>query len=334
MKNNIPAKLGLMAKLWAVDDDYTGNSPDIYAISVTTLIKPVRELILIMQERKNPSPVPDFVAPTDEELLSRVKAKIGQNIHSGYEQALIHRGIENMAKVGLGDVYLNSMRVNPKIKSEPEEENWDVYTERRATKKYGKYRVSGQIDSIVFGELGDLKTTSNFVYHLPDTKDKHILQGSINRVLQGDLVESDHICITYVILDYRAFEASRDNYVNTPVFDKNYVLLTREATHDFIMSRLDAVTKYIDSPQSELPKCNDKDLWVRGTKYKYFSKPTNKVATKVFDTMTEASGFLMSKGGKGIIKTVKGRPKACNYCSVKEVCQQRVALINSGDLTP
>jgi hypothetical protein len=39
--------------------------------------------------------------------------------------------------------------------------------------------------------------------------------------------------------------------------------------------------------------------------------------------MAEAQAFMVEKAGKGVIKTVPGEVKACEYCPAFTICKQK-----------
>jgi hypothetical protein len=84
--------------------------------------------------------------------------------------------------------------------------------------------------------------------------------------------------------------------------------------------------------QDYLPDCTPEELWQKDPVYKYFKNPQGKRATKNFMSLLEANQLKAKNGGVGIVKTVFGEAKACNYCKAASVCEQRDRLIEEGIL--
>jgi len=97
-----------------------------------------------------------------------------------------------------------------------------------------------------------------------------------------------------------------------------------QETETWIKERLTQIDKFKKTPQRDLPRCSDKDLWRGDTTYKYFSDPnkTNGRSTKNFTDKLQAHLFLQQKG-KGIIIETPGKVKACGYCPAFPICTQK-----------
>jgi len=90
--------------------------------------------------------------------------------------------------------------------------------------------------------------------------------------------------------------------------------------------------KYWDSPEQEIPECEDSDLWRSQSTHKYF-KSTNQIrSTKNFDTADQAFSYMASQGNVGVVKEFPGRVMACNYCSAFSLCSQKNQLMAAGYL--
>lgn len=105
-------------------------------------------------------------------------------------------------------------------------------------------------------------------------------------------------------------------------------------TEAFISSKLQAIETYWDSPEEEIPPCDDTELWRSEPQFKYYKNGdiTAKRSTKNFDTRQEAVIHMSTNGGIGAIKEVPGQVMACKYCPAFAICSQKDQLIASGDL--
>jgi hypothetical protein len=109
-----------------------------------------------------------------------------------------------------------------------------------------------------------------------------------------------------------------------------YELMSLRDTERFIKDRLNNLTQAKSMTQEELPDCTDDELWRSEPVYKYYADP-NKLgrSTKNFDDYLSAHTHLANMG-KGIVLEVKGKAKACNYCSANPICLQAESLRQQG----
>lgn len=107
-------------------------------ISATSLIKPLRQLILASRVPKEQS-LPD--------LGDMINSRMGSAIHDGIERAWKENYKTALEKLGYPERVIQKIQINPK----PEERLEDgipIYMEQRAFKKVGKYTIGGKFDFI------------------------------------------------------------------------------------------------------------------------------------------------------------------------------------------
>lgn len=311
-KADIP--LGLA--VWLVADNYDYVNDPKY-ISATTLLKPVKQIIL--SQRVDQSKV-------SNDLEDYIARSMGTSLHSAIEAVWKDNPQKALKTLGYSDSFCERVKINPE---EPRKEDINIFLEQRAVKKINGWSVGGKYDLVVNGLLNDYKSTSVYTYINNDKDKDYQLQGSIYRWLNPDKITEDWIQINFIFTDWSSVQASRDSkYPQHRIAYKQIPLLSIQDTENFIAKKLSVIDKYLNSPESEIPPCQDEDLWRSETKYKYFSNPESTRATKNFDSQAEANRYWMvEKKGKGIVKVFPGSPRRCMYCGAASICQQRKQML-------
>lgn len=164
----------------------------------------------------------------------------------------------------------------------------------------------------------------------------YLLQGSIYKWLNPNIIKKDHMNIHYIFTDWSAADAKqKPEYPQARVLTQRIPLISLEETQQYVESKLMQYDQYRDAPESEIPYCTDEDLWRKETVWKYYKDPSKIEgrSTKNFTTSAEAFARLAQDGSVGIVKEVKGGVVACRYCSAFPVCTQKDTYILSGELT-
>lgn len=307
--------------------DHYDYDDDPNTISATTLIRPLRQIILS-------SRVPDGIGTID--LLSMMQARMGTAIHNGIEIAWKQHYAKALSSLGYPQSMIERVRINPQP-SEVTEGIIPVYLEQRAKRQVGKYFVSGKFDIIIDGRLEDVKSTSAFVVVSGSNDEKFSLQGSIYRWLNPSLITKDSMAIQYIITDWNKHRAQADpKYPQQRHYEKVLPLKSVLETDAWIRRKVQQIDAYWDAPEDELPLCSDSDLWRTEPTFKYYKNPTNATAgkrsTKNFETLHDARLRLIEDGNVGVIKEIPGQVTACKYCKAFPICSQKDALIANGDL--
>ena len=301
-------------KLWLVDDTYDYQVNPNY-ISATTLLRPVKEIIL--QKRLQ---LTEGVVETEmSDLYARC---VGTAIHNGIEEAWTKRLARNARKLNIPEKAIEKMKVNPTAE-ELEQGFMPIYMEQRATKNVGKYTIGGKFDMVLDGELFDFKTTGVFTYTNKTNDSKYALQGSIYRWLNPDKITSDHITICYLFKDWQATRVGTEGYPPNVCVGVQIPLLSIAETAQYVNHKIALIDKYLHASEDEIPECTEEDLWLKAT-YRYYANPAKMTrCTKKFDSMAEAAAYQRSKGNIGIIQAdlKAGR---CKYCSAAPICKQRL----------
>lgn len=294
-------------------------------ISVTTLMKPVRQLILASRVPKEDSP-PD--------LGSMINSRMGTAIHDAIERAWKDNHVNALKALGYPERIIQRIRINP-TKEELTQDIIPVYMERREYKKIGKYTIGGKFDFIGEGRVEDFKTTSTYTAMAKTKDDDYILQGSLYRWLNPDLVTRDEMAIQFIFTDWSAAKAKSDpSYPQKRIQERVLKLKSIPETDAYVRRKLALIEQYWDAPEDQIPECADSDLWRTEPIFKYY-KNKDKVggrSTKNFETKQEAYDRLAADGSGGVVIEHPGQVKACMYCAGFNACTQKDRLIASGDL--
>ena len=318
-------KIPLSVALFLATDNYDYSS-DPNEISVTTLIKSTRQVILGNRAKKL---VEDGSVGVGD-VCDFVPSRLGTAIHEGIERAWLNPR-QGLLALGKTEEMINAVVINP---SDDEDltDKVPIYLERRTKKEIDGVIVSGAFDFCGDGTLRDTKTTGTFMYTKQKSDGKYIRQGSIYRWLNPDIITDDVMHIDFIFKDWNANKAiSSDKYPQSAVQDYPLTMMSYEDTELYIKAKLSALVKFKEVDEVDLPHCSDEDLWMEQSEYKYYTVPGAKRATKVFGT--DAAGAYHHKSTKGVgeVREIKAEPKACKWCEAVS-CSQRDGYIQSGIL--
>lgn len=312
--NNISLPLAVFL---ATDNyDYEPNT-----ISATSLLKPTRQYILSKRVPKE---------DMNLDVGSLVSSRMGSAIHIAIEQAWLNPE-KALKLLGYPEDIIKRIKINPE---KVNKNDIPVYMEQRSYKKLLGHTISGKFDFVAEGKVQDFKSTSVYTYLNQSNREKYILQGSIYRWLNPDIITKDVMSIQYIFTDWSKVASLKNpDYPSNRVITQNLPLQSLEATEEFIKQKLTQLDKYNDTPEPELPYCTDDDLWRKETVYKYYKNPKKRTrATKNFTSRKEAMIKLVEDGSIGIIEEVKGQVNACKYCNAFNLCTQKDKLIADGSL--
>lgn len=321
MKITNVSAINLPLAVWLLHDEYDYVDMENY-ISVTGLMKPIRQTILT-------SRIPAQERQMD--VADTIARAMGHAVHDSIERAWERGHKRAMGKLGYPDHVIERVMINPTPEQLQERDDIiAVYMEQRAYKKVEingvTYTVGGKFDMVADGELYDHKSTSAFSWLFGTRDDDHQLQGSAYRWLNPVKITGDHIHINYIFTDWSRMQArTNPKYPQKRVEEKHIPLLSVQETENWVKERLRLIHAHWNSPEEQIPECTDKELWRSDPSYKYYSDPTkiSGRSTRNFDNKHDAQEFMNSKGGKGIVITVPGEAKACNYCDAFDFCKQK-----------
>jgi len=322
---NVPLALAV----FLANDNYDHESD---TVSATALLKPTRQLILADR-------LPPEAGMVD--ISGLVKSRMGQAIHDGIEQAWKSNYADAMKALGYPQRVINKVKVNP-LPGEVGEDDVPVYLEQRHYKHIMGYKISGKFDFVAEGMVQDFKSTGVFTY-MNDTKtEDYILQGSIYRWLAPHIITSDQMQIHYIFTDWQAARANEPGYPKSQVLSITLDLMSLEATEQFVINKLRELEANRQLQESDLPLCNDKELWRKEPEWKYYKNPQKMSrSTKNFKVSefgsenaarSAAYARLAKDGNVGVVVEKPGEVVACKYCPAFPICSQKDALVADGSL--
>lgn len=316
MKITNTQDIPLPMAIWLLTDEYDYiNDPDY--ISVTTLMKPLKQIVLakrVPQENKS------------FDLSDLIASRLGTALHDSMEKAINTNMPKALRMLGYPQEVIDRVLVNPT----PEQvslvqEPIILWTEQRTVKEVGKWKVGGKYDLVAEGVVQDNKSTSAYTWVYGGRDDDHRRQLSIYKWLNPEVITEDYGVINYIFTDWKKGDAKTNpKYPQSRLVSKNLDLTPPEEIHKWIESKLEQLARFMDKPESHMPECTAEDLWMSDPTFKYYADPakTSGRSTKNFESLAEAN-MHRATTGKGIVITTLGQPKRCGYCPAFEVCEQK-----------
>lgn len=319
------SEVPLALAVFLATDSYDHND-DPFTVSATTLLKPIRQIIL-----------PNRI-PAGEGLVSladMMNSRMGTAIHDGIEKAWMTNYRGAMESIGLPQRVIDRVVINPSddlLNSTTD--LIPIYLEQRLKRQLGKWTITGKFDFIGEGKVQDFKSTSTFTYKKQTSAEKYTQQGSIYRWLDPKKIHQSRMDIHYIFTDWKGAMAKTDpSYPPKRFHTQSFELLSLNETEAFIRKKLALIEQYWDAPEEEIPQCDDDELWRSEPQFKYYKNPEKTArSTKNFDTMQDAMIRLSEDGNVGIVKEVPGQVTACKYCPAFAACTQKDQLVAVGDL--
>lgn len=311
--------VSLPLAVWLAADGYDFSAAGRRAISATSLLKPVRQILLRERLTQNDVEIPDVV--------DFIPARLGHTIHDGIEKAWRNDCFDSLRKLGYPQGLIDAIVINPET---VEDSQIPVYVEQRYERQIMGYIVSGKFDMILEGELQDFKSTSVYSWIKGGKDEDYRLQGSIYKWLNPEKVTSDHIAINFIFTDWQRSRArqSPDTYPEHRIMTHRVPLMSVEETDLWIRNKFKELERYAELPESELPRCSFKDLWMSDPEFKYYADPKKATepgarASRNFGTDRKAAYAHKAEKGKGAVVGFSGQAKACGYCPAFNICTQK-----------
>lgn len=319
------SEVPLALAVFLASDNYDYNDdPD--TISATTLLKPIRQIIL-------PSRVPAGQGLVD--LSAMMQSRMGNAIHDGVERAWTTNHVNAMRALGFPQSVIDRVVINPTPEILKAYRNpVPVYLEQRISRKLGKWTITGKFDFVGEGRVQDIKSTSVWTYQNQVNNGKYTQQGSIYRWLAPEIITQNEMDILFMFMDWKAaMQRSDPSYPQRRWHKQTFSLTSVQATEAFIQRKLAQIEQYWDADEKDIPHCDDEELWRSEPVWKYYKNPAKTArSTKNFDNAHDARVRFVDDGSVGFVKEVPGQVMACKYCSAFPICTQKDALVASGDL--
>ena len=316
-QTNLPTAIAV----WLAHDTYDKAEA---GLSATSLLRPVRQVTLSQR-------IPEGEGITDVSGL--IKSRIGTAIHDAIERAWLSEYLEDTLKsLGASDKAVSRVTVNPETVDRP---CYPIYLELRSSKEVLGVKVTGKFDFIENGKLIDFKTTSTFAYTSGNKDEDYVMQGSIYRWLNPEIITDEFMDICFIFTDWQKNRYMSDprNYPSSQIISRSFKLHSAAFVQSYVEERVRTLIRLQDVPEKDLPLCTDKELWRKPDTFKYYKNPQKQTkSTANFDNLNDANRRFLEDGAVGLVKTVKGGVSACLYCSAFTVCTQKDKLIESGEL--
>ena len=317
--SEVPLALAVFLASDSYDYDDTPNT-----ISATTLLKPLRQIIL-------PSRMPPGEGLVN--LADMMSNRLGAAVHDGIERAWKANHAGAMLALGYPAKVIDRVVINPATVLEGQ---IPIYLEQRLKKKMGKWTITGKFDFVGEGRVQDFKTASVWSYMNQVNANKQTLQGSIYRWLDPKLITEDEMDIHHIFMDWKAGMVKTDPTYPPQRFKKQtFPLLSVHETGQIIERKVALIEQHWNTPEPNLPLCDDEDLWRSESVFKYYKDPTKtKRAANggVYDNAHDARLRFIEEGSVGLVKEFPGQVTACKYCSAFAICTQKDQLISAGEL--
>jgi hypothetical protein len=318
--------IDLPLAVWLLQDGYKSgaeNAPPGELLSVTTLMKPTRQLILKRKVDMKKEKI---------DISDLISARMGHALHDSIERTWTEGEWKNaMMHLGYPQSIINKIKINPRVNS-CNPDDIPIYLEYRGYKPFEDVVITGQLDFVINNAYRDFKSTSTFAYTSGAKDDDYILQGSLYRWVMPHLIKNDVMRIEFIFTDWISYRAKADpKYPQKRVTHKEYALMSLEDTEQWVKDKLSDIRNNAGKSQGSMVRCTDKELWRQKDTYKYYSDPktANKGGrcSKRFSSLADAELHKKDKG-KGIVITSPGEIKACTYCPAFTVCEQRKEYFN------
>lgn len=332
-------ELPVSLAVWLSYDEYDYVDKENY-ISVTNLLKPTKQAVLAHRVKQHP-----VFKDKKIDVLSFFASRLGTAIHNSIEKTWdtnpqrFLRMLGYPEKVADDIVVFNESTGLPSAKELSELRSQGkiiVAQEIRMYRKFGDYIIGGKIDFVFDGVPEDFKTVKTWAYGDKDKEEKELMQISMYRWLNPDLITSDTGKISQIFLDWIKGRAKNANYPPLPIVPTTHKLHSLENVEKFIGNKIAELERCAGLEEKDLPKCTAQDLWKNPNTYKYYTtqeqanNPKSR-SKKNFNSYMEAEKYRLEQG-KGVIKMVEGQVKACNYCPGFELCQQKEEYLAAGIL--
>lgn len=310
-RTNLPLPIAI----WLASDTYD-HDPRSNHISATSLLKPTKSLILTSRLKQT----------GESDILDFVPSRTGTAVHDSIEQALngdilsVCRSLDIPAKVA------KDIKINPE---NPSPDDHNIYCEIRSEREIDGYVISGKFDVVEDGEVADAKTTKVYNWIMGGNDLKYAQQGSIYRWLNQDIITKDTMKVYMIFTDWNALEAQRNKeYPHSPVMVRELKLMSLEETEQFIRDKLKDVTDQFDLDQADMRPCTPEELWQSDPTWAFYTKRSNKRATKNCSSKQEADALVAEKGGVVVYRP--GQVKFCTYCPASGSCMQAESYRQQG----
>ena len=247
------SNISLPVAVWLAANDGYDLSYDPKKISATTLLKPVRSVVLERRlQEKNVEGITD--------IADMVASRVGSAVHTAAEVSWLYHRHVALTNLQIPQKVIDKIRLNPENENEPG--IIPIYIEQRSEKTFGDFIVSGKFDFVYEARVRDIKTTKTYNWIHGGNDAKYAIQGSIYRVLNPGIITDDHMEVMFLFTDWSPLKALADkDYPQEICKSRILPLMSVAKTEAYIWERLDAIKAAQSLPESDLPRCTPEELW-------------------------------------------------------------------------
>lgn len=242
--------------------------------SVTTLLKPVREILL--NRRHN--------AELEQDCSDMIWLLFGKAVHAILEQYSV--GASEFAEERLTVTLENGYTISGII---------DLYDIDKA-------------------EVVDYKTASAWKVIYKDYEDWRKQGLMYAWLLRKNDLPCDAVIFYAILKDWNRTKAKVDSsYPQSPVVKVEFNIKVLNEIDEFIRKKIDKIIYYEDKTDSELPLCSQEERWNDGDTYAIMEKGKKK-AKRVLNSLQEAEEWKSANGGDYIEIRKGTDKKCVDYC--------------------
>lgn len=242
--------------------------------SVTTLLKPVREILL---NRRHADEI-------EQDCSDMIWLLYGKAVHAVLQK--YSEGANEFAEEKLTVELENGYTVSGII---------DLYDIDKA-------------------EVVDYKTASVWKAVYKDYEDWRKQGLMYAWLLQKNGLLCKSVVFYAILKDWSKTKAKTDNtYPQSPILKVSFDINGVSVIDEYIRSKIDEIIYYEDKPDNELPLCSHEDRWNDGDKYAVMKKG-RKTALRVLDSAEEAEKWKTDNGGDFIEMRKGTDKKCVDYC--------------------
>lgn len=250
--------------------------------SVTTLLKPVREILLNRRHNKD----------LEQDVADMIWALFGQAVHHILESN--SNGATEFAEERMEVKLDNGYTVSGII---------DLYDMEQ--KKVVDYKTAS-VWKVIYKDFEDWRKQGLMYAWL----------------LRKNGLPCDKVEFYAILKDHSKTEAKvKPDYPQLPIVPVKFSVTDRDIAEidTFIVEKINEIAKYEEIPDDELPLCSAEDRWNTGDKYAVM-RNGRKTALRVLDSMEQAEEYKALNGGD-YIEVRKGVDKKCiDYCLCCQKC--------------
>lgn len=248
--------------------------------SVTTLLKPVREILL---NRRHADEI-------EQDCSDMIWLLFGKAVHAVLEK--YSEGANEFAEEKLSHTFENGYTVSGVI---------DLYDIDKA-------------------EVVDYKTASVWKAVYKDYEDWRKQGLMYAWLLQKNGLPCKSVVFYAILKDWSKTQAKRDSsYPQSPILKVQFSVDGVTVIDEYIRAKIDEIIRYEDKPDDELPLCSLEDRWNDGNTYAVMEKGKKK-AKRVLDSAEEAEKWKAENGGDYIEVRKGVDKKCVDYCLCCKKC--------------